>query len=164
MNRRTLLAGILASPFLAWFGFNKVKSQEIDNSNELYTITTTPNENIEDGDRGTVLYYDFQYHESCRLKQPLHCRYVETLPSINLSVTYRSKDGLVITWDWICCNPKFDGYPFNIKKFVASPLMDDDGVMHSHSNVKAGNIPHRMYGPNKFILSSIAYTPPGFDD
>lgn len=163
MNRRTLLAGLLASPFFAWFGFKSKKVEASSNNGDKPFTVGLPLENIEDGDRGILLYYTFQYNEYCRLKQPLNCRYVETLPSVNLSLTYL-KDGLHITWDWICCNPQFDGYPFNIKKFIAAPLMDDDGVMHSHSNVRPGNIPHRMYGPNKFILNSIAFTPPEFGD
>lgn len=152
MNRRTWLAGLLASPLLSWLGFKKVEASTSGDK-------PSPLENIEDGDRGLLLCYDFQYSESKRVQQPKSCRIIEFPSTMKLQTTYL-KDGLEITWDWHCINPVFDGYPFNITRFIANPVMDDDGVMHSHSNVRAGNVPRRMYGPNKFLLSSIEISNP----
>lgn len=155
MDRRTLLAGLIASPFFAWFGF-KSKSVEASPIVVFHGHLTFPYENIEDGDRGTLISYDFCYRESKQIKNPPHCRFVEFPNTMNLELTY-NKDGCETIWHWICHNPKLDGYPFNIKKFITNPIMDDDGILHSHSNIRAGNICYRMYGENKFMLSSIAF-------
>lgn len=148
MNRRTLLAGIIASPFLSWLGF---KSKPIEAAQDILC------ENIEDGDCGTLLYYNFEYSESKRIKNPQYGKYVDFPPIMKLQLIYL-KDGLEIEWDWHCINPKFDGYPFNIKKFISSPQMDKNGIRHSHSNIC--DVPYRMYGQNKFLLSSINITNP----
>lgn len=150
MNRRSLLLSFIASPFLCWLKWIP------KNGDEPFTVGV-PLENIEDGDRGVLIYYDFQYSESKRVKQPKHCRLIEAPPVMQLQTTYL-KEGLEITWDWHCVNPVFDGYPFNIKRFIANPVMDKNGIQHSHSN--ACDIPFRMYGPNKFVLNSINFTNP----